>query len=48
MSKALYSTRSGVELELEEATASRLFGLEIIKPELKPTKKIKSSKEGTK
>lgn len=44
-----YRTPSGVELELDDAVASRLFGLEpvVTKPGQK-TNKTNSSKEGTK
>lgn len=47
MSKALYRTPSGVELELDTATASRLFGLELV-TKVEPKTKTNSSKEGTK
>lgn len=49
MSKALYRTAAGVEILLDETTASRLFGLTLVaKPVEQKTKKTYSSKEGNK
>lgn len=49
MSKAVYRTSSGIELELDEVSASRLFGLELVAPpKAQKTTKTNSSREGTK